>query len=75
VPVIAVFTKYDQFKHNVEMMLEDDGHPDPICQAGIKAEEMFQMHYVEELGGTSKFIRLESKVLLCRLDCVLIMFL
>jgi hypothetical protein len=75
VPVIAVFTKYDQFKHNVEMMLEDVGHPDPISHAGIKAEEMFQMHYVEELGGTSNCIRLESKVLLCRLDCVLIMFL
>lgn len=58
-PVIAVFTKYDQFKHNVEMMLEDDGHPDPISQAGIKAEEMFQKLYVEELGGTLKFLRLE----------------
>ncbi len=29
VPIIAVFTKFDQFKFIVEMGLEDDGYEDP----------------------------------------------
>jgi hypothetical protein len=56
VPVIAVFTKYDQFKVNVQMDLEDDADLD---QHGI-AEERFREHYLYPLGDGASFVQLES---------------
>ena len=60
VPVIAVFTKYDQFKRNIKMTLEDKGctlqtHLD------IEVESVFNDHYLAHLGGTAPFVRLESE--------------
>ena len=58
VPVIAVFTKYDQFLHNVRMHLEDFGSPaDNISDA---AERQFKEHYLRHLGDGARFVRLES---------------
>ena len=60
VPVIAVFTKYDQFLYNVEMdMLDDpDEYQDHIVSE--VAAERFQEHYLGPLGNEVKYVLLES---------------
>jgi hypothetical protein len=60
VPVIAVFTKYDQFKRDISCKLEDEGR-DPNTDLENEAESMFQQHYLAGLGGTPPFVRLESE--------------
>ena len=58
VPVIAVFTKYDQFVRNVKMYLEDYGNPDDSISDAV--ERQFNEHYLCPLGDGAKFVRLES---------------
>ncbi|KAF8259174.1 hypothetical protein EI94DRAFT_1752319, partial [Lactarius quietus] len=50
VPVIAVFTKYDQFLCNVEMDVQDDpdNYPDSDVYTEV-AEKRFQDHYLRPL--------------------------
>ena len=60
VPVIAVFTKYDQFKRNVKMNLEDKGR-DPKIDLDAEAEKIFEEHYLAGLSGPPPFVRLESE--------------
>ncbi|KAI9457350.1 hypothetical protein BJY52DRAFT_1273154 [Lactarius psammicola] len=50
VPVIAVFTKYDQFRRNVQIHLEDFGSPD----------DNISDHYLNPLGDGVNFVRLEK---------------
>ena len=58
VPVVAVFTKYDQFLRNVKIDLEDYGNPgDNISDA---VERLFKKHYLRHLGEGARFVRLES---------------
>jgi hypothetical protein len=61
VPVIAVFTKYDQFLYNVEMDVRDD--PDKYMNRSVSevAEERFQEHYLRPLGDDVKYVRFESE--------------
>ncbi|KAH9165485.1 GTP-binding protein [Lactarius sanguifluus] len=48
VPVIAVFTKYDQFRKNIRINVEDFGSPDDdVSQV---TEEHFQEYYLRPLG-------------------------
>ena len=63
VPVIVVFTKYDQFKLNVEMNLEDDGDVNAKTNAGCEAESLFKRKYLHPLGENACFVRLERKIL------------
>ena len=58
VPVIAVFTKYDQFLHNVKMHVEDYGNPDDNLTDVV--ESQFNEHYLAHLGDGARFVRLES---------------
>ncbi|KAI9447334.1 hypothetical protein BJY52DRAFT_1206550 [Lactarius psammicola] len=58
VPVIAVFTKYDQFLRNVQIHLEDYGNPDD--NISDVAEKQFQEHYLHPLGDDVRFVRLEK---------------
>jgi hypothetical protein len=62
VPVIAVFTKYDQFKRNIKMKLEDEGR-DPEMNVDAEVENIFKQHYLDSLNGPQAppFIRLESE--------------
>ena len=60
VPVIAVFTKYDQFKRNIKMKLEDEGRGSEI-DLDAEAENIFKRHYLASLNGPPPFIRLESE--------------
>ncbi|KAH9061036.1 GTP-binding protein [Lactarius vividus] len=47
VPVIAIFTKYDQFLRDVRMHLEDYGNTDDIPDV---AARQFEEHYLSHLG-------------------------
>ncbi|KAH9169773.1 hypothetical protein EDB89DRAFT_1982419 [Lactarius sanguifluus] len=57
VPVIAVFTKYDQFLRNVKMHLEDYGNTDNVSD---EAERQFKEHYLRHLDDGVRFVRLEK---------------
>ncbi|KAH9053400.1 hypothetical protein EDB87DRAFT_1569278 [Lactarius vividus] len=59
-PVIAVFTKYDQFRRNVRIHVEDFGSPDDDVHD--VAEKRFQEHYVSPLGDDVRFVRLERRL-------------
>ena len=60
VPVIVVFTKYDQFLRNVEMHLVD--YPDEYPDSNVSkvAEKQFEEHYLHPLGDDVRFVQLQS---------------
>ncbi|KAN0137575.1 hypothetical protein V8E53_004626, partial [Lactarius tabidus] len=60
VPVIAVFTKYDQFLFNVEMDVLDDPDKFPDGNVAQIAEKRFQDHYLGPLGDSVRYVRLEK---------------
>jgi len=60
VPVIAVFTKYDQFKHDIKMKLEDEGR-DPGIHFDTEVEHVFNEYYLVSLSGPPPFVCLESE--------------
>jgi hypothetical protein len=62
VPVIAVFTKYDQFKRNIKMKWEDeDRGPLAGAQLDAEAESVFNQYYLASLSGPPPLVRLESE--------------
>ena len=63
VPIIALFTKYDQFKLNVRMKLEDDGDDHARRNAASEAEILFQTKYLCPLQENLRFLRLEREIL------------
>ena len=60
VPVIAVFTKFDQFKRNIKMQLEDEGR-ELETQFETEVEGVFDRYYLGSLSGPPPFVRLESE--------------
>jgi len=60
VPVIAVFTKFDQFKREIRFKLEDGGR-DPGIDLNEEMERLFREHYQACLEGSQWFVRLGSK--------------
>jgi hypothetical protein len=60
VPVIAVFTKYDQFMRNVKMDMSDDPDRYPDRSVSEVAEEIFREHYLYPLGDDVRYVRLGS---------------
>ena len=62
VPVIAVFTKFDQFKRNIKMKLEDEGRG-PETHFETEMESVFHQYYLDSLSesGPPPFVRLESE--------------
>ena len=64
VPVIAVFTKYDQFKRNISMKLQDEGRgPLAGAQLDTEVETVFKRYYLDSLSGPPPppLVRLESE--------------
>jgi len=55
--VIAVFTKYDQFRRNISIKLEDQ-HRDPAL-LDAEVEKVFDEHYLGSLTERPPFVRLE----------------
>ncbi|KAF8262884.1 hypothetical protein EI94DRAFT_1742403 [Lactarius quietus] len=60
VPVIAVFTKYDQFLFNVEMDVFDDPDKFPDGDVSKEAKRLFQEYYLRPLGNNGRYVRLEK---------------
>ena len=60
VPVIAVFTKYDQFLRNVEIDLEDFLNEALDSDILEVAQKLFREHYLCPLGDGVRFVRLAS---------------
>ena len=60
VPVIAVFTKYDQFLRNVEMHLLDYPNEYPGSSVSEAAEKIFQEQYLNPIGDGARYVRLGS---------------
>ena len=62
--MIAVFTKYDQFRRDVKMKLASRS----MGKASVKdvkeeAERIFQEQYLNVIKGSSpRYVRLESKI-------------
>jgi hypothetical protein len=57
--VIAVFTKYDQFRREIRMRLEDRQ-----CDAthlDAEVERIFNEHFLANLTGSPPLVRLESE--------------
>jgi hypothetical protein len=61
VPVIAVFTKYDQFRSDIELRLEDQ-HRDAKAHLDVEIDRAFNQKYLANLEGTPPYICLESEV-------------
>ena len=63
VPVIVVFTKYDQFRRNVEMDVFD--YPDKYLDSNVSqvVENQFEEYYLRPLGNDVRYVRLESMLL------------
>jgi len=59
VPVIAVFTKYDQFRRDVQMKLEYQNR-DP-ADLNDEMETIFKRYYLSNLRDSPPFVRLERE--------------
>jgi hypothetical protein len=57
--VVAVFTKYDQFRREIRIRLEDQYRDPSLLDAEV--ESVFNEHYLADLTGPPPFIRLESE--------------
>jgi hypothetical protein len=57
--VIAVFTKYDQFKCDIIFKMEDQGHDPALFNKEL--ERIFREHYLADLRGTPPFVCLEGE--------------
>jgi hypothetical protein len=56
----VVFTKYDQFKRNVKMHLQDHPEENPDGNAADIEYRRFKDDYLCPLGEGVRFVRLES---------------
>jgi hypothetical protein len=62
--VIAVFTKYDQFRRDVRMKLEDrdcDCDPDDPTILNAEMERIYHEEFLTHLKGPPPIVRLESE--------------
>ena len=55
-----MFTKYDQFRRNVEMDVSD--YPDKYLDRNVSqvVEDQFQEYYLRPLGDDVRYVQLES---------------
>ena len=60
VPVIVVFTKYDQFLRNVKWNLEEDYENLDDNTISDEAERQFKEHYLCHLSDGVRWVRLGS---------------
>jgi hypothetical protein len=65
--VIAVFTKYDQFKINISMQLEDQNRD--LAQLDDEVKRIFNEQYLANLRGSPPFVRLQSGGFVNQLAC------
>ena len=66
--MIAVFTKYEQFRREVMMKLEDQKRD--LALLDDEMEKIFNNHYLANLKGSPPFVRLEREDFVNRLACI-----
>ena len=75
VPVIVVFTKYEDFWDNIRLDLEDKGSTTLQESVDAECEKKFQEHYYSQLPNKFPFVKLERELLflhsLNKTDCYL----
>jgi hypothetical protein len=69
--MIAVFTKYDQFRRDIEIKLEDEDR-DQETQLDVEVESVFNQYYLDSLTGPPPFIRLESDIFTDQRTCTIL---
>ena len=71
VPVIAVFTKYDQLRRETSFRLEDQGFDTSTDAALLDAEveKIFEEQYLAKLPVSAPAVRLESGNFVNQLAC------
>ena len=60
--MIAVFTKYDQFRRDVGFKLEDQNLDPALLDTEV--EKFFKKEYLARLRESAPFVRLESEFFL-----------
>jgi len=60
VPVVAVFTKFEQFKRNIKMHLEDHPNENLDGNAADVLKRRFEEDYQRHLGDGARFVQLEK---------------
>jgi hypothetical protein len=68
--VIAVFTKFDQFRRDIMMKLEDQ-HRDPAL-LNDEMEWIFSKQFLANLKGPPPFVRLESEDFVNQPTCTML---
>jgi hypothetical protein len=62
VPIIAVFTKFDQFKFDVEMRLVDEGCEEPSQDlVDATVQERLETEYIGAIQGQPRHVVLDGK--------------
>jgi hypothetical protein len=69
--VIAIFTKFDQFKRDIKIKLEDR-NLDLEIYLNDEVERLFNEQYLASLMGSPLFIRLESEDFINELTCTIL---
>jgi len=71
VPVIVVFTKYDQFRRDIKYILENQGLDTSTDPALLNAEveKIFKEEYLTKLPVPAPAVRLESENCINQLAC------
>ncbi|KAJ7869220.1 hypothetical protein B0H14DRAFT_2572061 [Mycena olivaceomarginata] len=59
VPVIAVFTKFEAFRHDIRLDLEDSNDRENV-DLEDECKRRFEAEYLSQLHGGPKFVRLEG---------------
>jgi hypothetical protein len=74
VPVKAVFTKYDQFRHEISFKLEDNGlNPSTVLALlNTEAEKVFKEQYLANLTKLLPFVCLEGVNFINQLRCIML---
>ena len=63
-PIVAVFTKFDQFKLNIQMELEDSYANNNVSCESIRTEveKTFKQDYLDKIDGNPGYVQLQSKL-------------
>ena len=68
--MIALFTKFDQFKRNIMIKLEDENRD--LAELDAEVANMFHQHYLARLSGSPPFVCLESEDFVIQLWCTML---
>jgi hypothetical protein len=67
VPVIAVFTKYDQFRREMHLKIEDENRHEALFHAEV--ERIFYEEYLAWITMPKPFVRTESETCVNQITC------